>query len=256
MEQLKQKQTEFSSLAKRMQDFIKTAPKERLRIRKKGNNYQYYIEKNKKRTYIPKKNLETAKKLAQRDYYQKLLPGLLKNLKTMNQFFKHYNPEHLEQSFSNLPAARKQLVEPIFLDTETYATQWQAKNYERKKDTPDGSFLTLKNEAVRSKSEIIIANLLHDKKVPYHYEYPLKLSNGVTIHPDFFCLNKRTRQEFYWEHCGKMDDLEYTVSLTQRFSDYSKCGIIPGKNLIITMETGKIPLETKNVERMIEIFLK
>ena len=255
MEQLKQKQAEFLNLSKRLQDFIKTAPKEKLRSRKKGSHYQYYLEKNKKRTYIPKKNLETAKKLAQRDYYQKLLPGLLKNLKTMNQFFKHYNPEHLEQSFSNLSAARKQLVEPIFIDDETYAQQWQAKNYERKKDAPDGSFLTLKNEAVRSKSEIIIANLLHNKKVPYHYEYPLKLSNGVTIHPDFFCLNKRTRQEFYWEHCGKMDDLEYTSNLTQRIADYSKTGIISGKNLIITMETGKIPLETKNVERMIQAYL-
>ena len=256
MEQLKQKQSEYLSLAKKLQDFIKTAPKERLRIRKKGNNFQYYIEKNKKRRYIPKKNLEIAKKIAQRDYYQKLLPGLLKNLKAMNQFFNDYSPDNLEQSFSNLPAARKQLVTPIFLDNETYAQQWQAKNYERKKDAPDGSFLTLKNEAVRSKSEIIIANLLHNKKVPYHYEYPVQLSNGVTIHPDFFCLNKRTRQEFYWEHCGKMDDLEYTVNLTQRLSEYSKCGIIPGKNLILTMETGQSPLETKNVERVIETFLK
>ncbi|MBO4641006.1 MAG: hypothetical protein J5710_14760 [Treponema sp.] len=133
MEQLKQKQADFSSLAKKLQDFIKTAPKERLRIRKKGNNYQYYIEKNKKRTYIPKKNLETARKLAQRDYYQKLLPGLLKNLKAMNQFFKDYSPDNLEQSFSNLPAARKQLVTPIFLDNETYAQQWQAKTMSEKK---------------------------------------------------------------------------------------------------------------------------
>ena len=255
MEQLKQKQAEFSSLAKRMQDFIKTAPKERLRIRKKGNNYQYYMEKNKKRTYIPKKNIETARKIAQRDYYQKLLPGLLKNLKAMQHFSKEYNTTSLEQNYSNLPAARKQLVTPIFIDNETYAQQWQAKNYERKKDAPDGSFLTLKNEAVRSKSEIIIANLLHDKKVPYHYEYPLKLSNGVTIHPDFFCLNKRTRQEFYWEHCGKMDDLEYTVSLTQRLSEYSRCGIIPGKNLILSFETGIIPLETKAVQQIIKTYL-
>ena len=121
MEQLKQKRADFSSLAKKLQDFIKTAPKERLRIRKKGNNFQYYMEKNKKRTYIPKKNLETARKLAQRDYYQKLLPGLLKNIKTINQFFKDYNLEKLEQSYQNLPAARKQLVTPIFLDNETYA---------------------------------------------------------------------------------------------------------------------------------------
>ena len=255
MEQLKQKQSEFSSLAKRLQDFIKTAPKERLRIRKKGNNYQYYMEKNKKRTYIPKKNLEIAQKIAQRDYYQKLLPGLLKNLKAINKFFKDYNPGNLEQIYKNLPNARKQLVQPIFLDNETYAYQWQSQKFERKKDQPDGTYQTIKGENVRSKSEIIIANLLHDKKIPYHYEYPLKLSNGVTIHPDFFCLNKRTRQEFYWEHCGKMDDVEYTSNLTQRIADYSKCEILLGKNLIITMETGKTHLETKNVERMIQTYL-
>ena len=64
MEQLKQQQTEFLSLAKRLQDYIKTAPKEKLRSRKKGSHYQYYLEKNKKRTYIPNKNIETARKIA------------------------------------------------------------------------------------------------------------------------------------------------------------------------------------------------
>ena len=256
MEQLKQQQAEFLGLAKRLQDYIKTAPKEKLRSRKKGSHYQYYLEKNKKRTYIPKKNIETARKIAQRDYYQKLLPGLLKNLKAMQQFSNEYNTTGLEQNYTNLSEARKQLVEPIFIDDETYAQQWQAKNYERKKDTPDGSYITQKDEAVRSKSEIIIANLLNAKKVPYHYEYPLRLSNGVTIHPDFFCLNKRTRQEFYWEHCGMMDDPTYTTNFTQRISDYSKSSIIPGKNLILSFETTSLPLETKSVERLIDVFLK
>ena len=256
MEQLRQKQEEFLGLAKRMQEFIKNAPKERLRIRKKGTHYQYYLEKNTKRTYIPKKNLETAKKLAQRDYYKKLLPGVIKNLKAMKLFFKDYNADKLEQSYSNLSAARRQLVQPIFLDNETYAQAWQAKNYERKKDAPDGSFLTLKNEQVRSKSEIIIANLLNSKKIPYHYEYPVKLSSGAIIYPDFFCLNKRTRQEFYWEHCGKMDDPDYTERMIQRIADYSKIGIIPGKNLILSFETGKTPLETKAVEGLIEAYLQ
>ena len=255
MEPLKQKQSEFLNLAKRLQDYLKTAPKERLRIRKKGTNYQYYSEKNKKRTYISKKNIEIARKIAQRDYYQKLLPGILKNLKVMNQFFKGYNPNKLEQCYTGLSSARKQLVEPIFIDNETYATQWQAKKYERKKDSPDGSFITQKDEVVRSKSEIIIANLLNSRKVPYHYEYPLQLSNGNIIYPDFFCLNKRTRQEFYWEHCGKMDDPIYTTSITQRIADYSKTGIIPGKNLILTFESARTPLETKAIVRLIEIYL-
>lgn len=173
----------------------------------------------------------------------------------MNNFLVVYKPDNLEQIYKDLPQSRKQLVQPIFLDNETYARQWQSQKFERKKDQPDGTYQTIKAEAVRSKSEIIIANLLNEKKVPYHYEYPVPLSNGVIIHPDFFCLNKRTRQEFYWEHCGKMDDLEYTANLTQRFSEYSKCGIIPGKNLIITMETSKTPLETKAVERLIAAFL-
>ena len=255
MDQLKQKQAEFFNLAKRLQDFMKTAPKEKLRSRKKGSHYQYYLEKNKKRTYIPKKNIETARKIAQRDYYQKLLPGLLKNLKAMQHFSKEYNTTSLEQSYTNLSAARKQLVEPIFIDDETYATQWQTKNYERKKDPPDGSFITQKDEVVRSKSEIIIANLLNSRKVPYHYEYPLQLSNGNIIYPDFFCLNKRTRQEFYWEHCGKMDDPIYTTSITQRIADYSKTRIIPGKNLILTFESARTPLETKAIVRLIETYL-
>ena len=255
MKQLKQKQAEYLSLSKRLQDFIKTAPKEKLRSRKKGFHYQYYLEKNKKRTYIPKKNIETARKIAQRDYYQKLLPGLLKNLKAMQHFSKEYNTTSLEQSYTNLSAARKQLVEPIFIDDETYATQWQTKNYERKKDPPDGSFITQKDEVVRSKSEIIIANLLNSRKVPYHYEYPLQLSNGNIIYPDFFCLNKRTRQEFYWEHCGKMDDPIYSTSITQRIADYSKTRIIPGKNLILTFESARTPLETKAIVRLIETYL-
>ncbi|MBP5603223.1 MAG: hypothetical protein J6X78_10910 [Treponema sp.] len=255
MEQLKQKQDEFLNLARRLQDFVKSAPKEKLRIRKKGTYYQYYIEKNRKRHYISKKNITTAQKIAQRDYYKKLLPSLLKTIRAMNNFLVVYKPDNLEQIYKDLPQSRKQLVQPIFLDNETYARQWQSQKFERKKDQPDGTYQTIKAEAVRSKSEIIIANLLNEKKVPYHYEYPVPLSNGVIIHPDFFCLNKRTRQEFYWEHCGKMDDLEYTANLTQRFSEYSKCGIIPGKNLIITMETSKTPLETKAVERLIAAFL-
>ena len=255
MEQIKQKLTEYLSLAKKLQDFLSVAPKEKLRIRKKGTNYQYYVEKNKKRVYIPKKNIEIAKKIAQRDYYQKLMPILQKNTKIMNYFICNFNPCNLEECYLELSDARKELVNPIFIDNDIFALQWQSKKYERKKDSPDGYFLTLKNEPVRSKSEIIIANLLNSKKIPYHYEYPVHLHNGMTIYPDFFCLNKRTRQEFYWEHFGRMDDSEYTITMTKKISDYSKNGIILGKNLLITLETVMFPLETRTVENLIESFL-
>jgi hypothetical protein len=255
MEKLKQKLAELLGALKKIQEFLKTAPKENLRICKRGKHFQYYIEKNKKRIYLSKKNMNLAQKIAQRDYYKKLQPILIKNTKTLNNFISNYKPEKLEVCYTKLSQGRKLLVQPLYTDNETYAQAWQAKNYERKKETPDSGYQTLKNEQVRSKSEIIIANLLNSKKIPYHYEYPVKLSSGAIIYPDFFCLNKRTRQEFYWEHCGKMDNPDYTEGMTQRIADYSKIGIIPGKNLILSLETAKTPLETKVVEDLIGAYL-
>ncbi len=255
MEKLKQKLTELLAVLKKIQEYLKTAPKENLRICKKGKHFQYYIEKNKKRVYIAKKNISMAQKIAQRDYYKKLQAILIKNTKALNNFISNYKAEKLEACYTKLSPGRRQLVQPLFPDDETYAQVWQAKKYERKKEGPEYNYQTLKNEQVRSKSEIIIANLLNSKKIPYHYEYPVKLSSGAIIYPDFFCLNKRTRQEFYWEHCGKMDDPDYSEYMIQRIADYSKIGIIHGKNLILSLETAKTPLETKVVEDLIGAYL-
>lgn len=255
MEHIKQTLSEITEIVNKIQVFLKTAPKENLRICKKGRNYQFYVEKNKKRTYIAKKNIQVAQKIAQRDYFLKLLPLLLQNTKTINQFIAQYNPKKLEQCYLILPEARKQLVTPLFIDNEAFINQWESRTYEPKKDQPDGSLRTFKNEAVRSKSEVIIANLLYTKKVPYHYEYPVELNNGITVYPDFLCLNKLTRQEIYWEHCGRMDDPEYTGNMIRKLSEYSKKGILLGKNLILTFETAATPLETQQVERLIDVFL-
>ena len=97
--------------------------------------------------------------------------------------------------------------------------------------------------------------MLNSKGIPYHYEVPVKISKEVTLHPDFFCLNKRTRQEFYWEHCGKMDDPDYSQKLVNRLAIYAQKDIIVGKNLILTMETQKQPLNIKVVEKVIAALL-
>lgn len=255
MEQIKQILAELTRITNKIQVFLKTAPKENLRTCKKGRNYQFYVERNNKRTYIQKKNIQVAQKIAQRDYFLKLLPLLLQNTKTINQFIAQYNSGKLEQCYLALPQARKQLVTPVFIDNESFVNQWEARTFELKKDQPDGSLRTFKNESVRSKSEVIIANLLYTKKVPYHYEYPVELNNGLTVYPDFLCLNKITRREIYWEHCGRMDDPEYTINLTRKLSEYAKKGIIIGHNLILTFETAATPLETKQVEKLIDVFL-
>ena len=67
---------------------------------------------------------------------------------------------------------------------------------------------TSRSEAVRSKSEDIIANLLHAKNVDYHYEHPLELG-GVTKYPDVTIEDDDAGVTYYWEHCGLLHDPSY-----------------------------------------------
>ena len=120
----------LTGIEQSIQSQQKDTPKEKLRVSKSNGVFQYYTIKNGKRCYIRKKNLKTAQAIAQRDYNKKL------------------------------PAARKLLIKPAFIDNETYAQQWQAQQYEPNSDLPEGSFQTTKGEHVRSKSEIIIAAYL------------------------------------------------------------------------------------------------
>jgi len=251
----KEKCEKYEKLADKIQGYLQTAPRGKLRICKKKQIYQYYVADRQKRQYITKEKLELAKKIAQRDYLKKLLPRLLDNLKIVEYILANYEEESLAACYKNLSEGRKALVTPFFIDKESFVQNWQNQTYERKKDAPDKTLMTIKKEFVRSKSEVLIADYLTRKKIPYHYEYPLKLKSGITLYPDFFCLNQRTRKEYYWEHLGKMDDPEYALNTAKRLADYEKHGIIPGINLILTSETRYSPLSTHTIEELAEYFL-
>ena len=139
--------------------------------------------------------------------------------------------------------------------------------YLHKKFAEDAPQLfTDNNEQVRSKSEVIIANALKAAGVPYRYEFPLLVDKNpeaddddtdfCQLHPDFYCLNLRTRQEFAWEHFGMMDDPEYAARATEKLGLYAENGFFPGKNLIITMETSAKPVSSKFLKSVIQTYLK
>lgn len=78
---------------------------------------------------------------------------------------------------------------------------------------------------------------------------------SITLHPDFLCLNTRTRQEFYWEHFGLMNDPTYSNNAAGKLRLYTENGILAGRNLIITMETLEEPLSTQTIGKLITEFL-
>lgn len=66
---------------------------------------------------------------------------------------------------------------------------------------------TLSEYMVRSKSEVIIANLLFERNISFEYEMSLFASDGTFFLPDF-TLSIRG-EKWYWEHLGMMDNERY-----------------------------------------------
>ena len=93
---------------------------------------------------------------------------------------------------------------------------------------------TLNGEMVRSKSEVLLANLFYLYQVSYAYEKPLNL-DGYTIHPDF-TITLPTGKQIYWEHLGMLDNPQYAQNWAKKNSTYRQHGISEGHGLIITRD--------------------
>ena len=107
---------------------------------------------------------------------------------------------------------------------------------------------------VRSKSEIIIANMLKTLNIPYKYECPLKIGN-ILLYPDFTILDVKGRRERYLEHFGMMGDLDYVNNMMLKISTYEKNNIFIGDKLICTFESAKRPLNISTLKNKLSMLL-
>lgn len=204
--------------------------------------------------YISKKRQSLIKELAQKNYYLKIISYLQDELKLINALIECVkNAGDVNDNI--VSPSRKELIETVTLSDIEYVSRWLVLEYKHKvffEDVPE--LFTAKGERVRSKSEVIIADTLTRLNVPYRYEFPVALKN-VIVHPDFYCLNVRTREEFLWEHFGMMSDVEYSKAAVEKLMLYQSCGIFPGANLLISTETQTKPLSTKQIEQIVKKFL-
>lgn len=235
------------------------APEGTLRIVQKGEYLQYYHRKEAKDTrgsYLKKQESELAHQLAQKDYDQKLIHELEQEITVLSKCLKNYHPEEIDHIYRKLHPLRKSLVRPILQSDREYAAEWKKVSYKSKEiKEKNGEYYSDAGEQVRSKSEIIIANKLLKLGIPYRYEYPILFTSGVLVHPDFYCLNMRTRKEIAWEHFGMMDNAEYAEKAVRKIGEYQKNGYWFGRNLIATFETSLKPLSVMQLEKVIQEYL-
>ena len=119
----------------------------------------------------------------------------------------------------------------------------------------ENAIITEKGEQVRSKSEKIIADKLFMKGIPYVYEQPLYLKGYGYVMPDFKILNVKTRKEFFLEHFGMMDEVEYVRKALRKLETFEKNDIYPGEKLLMTFETSDSPINIKLLDEMVNRYL-
>lgn len=97
---------------------------------------------------------------------------------------------------------------------------------------------------VRSKSEVIIANMLFERDIPFWYEKPLYARDGSFYLPDFTITWHG--EEYYWEHLGLLEQDKYRVHWEEKKAWYEKN--FHGR-LVTTEESGELSIAAQELIR-------
>ena len=225
----------------------------RLRAFRHGDGYQYYLRKKGKDDngeYIKQKDIKTAAMLAQLEYDEKLAEMLREAEDKLMRC--RGRAEVFEEASSRLAMGKSKLIKPHYVSDSCYVRSWKAQEYEGLEFREGAAeFYTRNGLRVRSKSEVIIADMLDESEIPFLYEKPLKLKQR-TVHPDFTLLDMSKRKEIYWEHFGMMDDKEYRDDAFMKIREYEESGLYQYDSVIWTFETGRYPLNTREIRAMIK----
>lgn len=230
-------------------------PKGRLLCVHNGKYLKWFQSDGKKPIYIPKKNRQLAEQLAVKKYLSLQREELIREKEIIDSYLKVHDMEKLksEQLISN-DSEYKELLSPYFTPTSNSLLEWMNSPYDKNEKHPEHLIhKTSSGNYVRSKSESMIAMVLHKKLIPFRYECALELGD-VVLYPDFTIRHPRTGKVFYWEHFGLADDSEYCRNMIYKLQRYVAYGIIPSIQLITTYETKDCPLSFEMVEKIVEYY--
>lgn len=116
---------------------------------------------------------------------------------------------------------------------------------------------TSKGLAVRSKSELLIAEALLSANCPFEYEKPLTLG-GTTRYPDFTIEDEISGTTIYWEHLGMLERADYRASWEKKLAWYRAHGVHPKDEsedgapmLVMTTDSSGSGLDMAQINKLI-----
>ena len=231
------------------QNELKSLPSGKLIITQNGKWQKWYHSQHNKLTYIPKSERSKAELLARKMQLEHQITAITQESDALALYLKnHPTNAPLSNRYSSLLPAIHTMPKPI--------ESWFFSDYQQNHSYPEHKkHRSRSGNMLRSKSEVIIDELLHHYNIPFHYEEALFLDSDGTYYPDFTIYSYRYHRFFYWEHFGLMDDPEYRCKALKKVNTYAKHNLLPHRDLILTYETADCPLDYELVDTFIQQFL-
>ena len=233
-----------------IQQKLKNLPEENISCERDKQYIRWYLISEGKRNYLPRSQEKLANKLMQKKYYLARLKDDLDEITFLKKCLKIAPPHtrRIDKLLSPDSSYHNLLLSAVFNDE----VSWSTTDYQRSNNYPEKLIHnTYAGIPVRSKSEVLIANALFSKHIPFRYEACLQLGSH-TVYPDFTIRHPVTKKIYYWEHLGMMGEEDYLDNALTKIRRYCRNNIYPDGNLILTYESLQTPLDSELVLHIIE----
>lgn len=239
---------------------LEDQPYGHIRLTTCNGHSRYYLRKDPKDRsgqYISKENEELVRALMKKDYLERVRRRIEKEMSLMTRYIAFLEKDRGDLVYSKMSTGRKALVEPVMLTDDELAEVWARQKYKQSTYLPEFKvYPTKRGEMVRSKSEVLLADMFYEMGIPYRYEQVVKTKDGNMYAPDFTLWDKRRRREIYHEHFGLVDDPDYRRDrFLRKIDEYRKSGIFFGFNLTATFEGEGTVLDMNEIRKMFENLL-
>lgn len=230
-----------------------------------GRSRKYYYAKRKgeeTRAYLGNDSNHEVRNIREFRYLKQLIEDLDSEIRLLRALQEGHLDVDYDAVQSRLPRIYR---DPLLPDHSTRmcdaAKKWRdQKEYEKKqyktKNLEGLIMKALDGTLMRSKSEVIIANMLISQDIPYIYELP-HMVNGIVVYSDFTALSTIDfRSEIIIEHEGLMNNINYQRTFMNKVNGYLAEGVIPGRDVFFTFDDLNGGFDPSPVQDIIDTKLK
>lgn len=222
----------------------------------------FYTRKrgSKKSTFIPRSNIKLLSEMATARFDLQKMKILGDNISAIETALLKIKDYDYDSVFAAIPKVYAKAMNVVKSHGKPKGVIQSENPYKR----DELSMVASNGLIVRTREELIIAELLISLDVPFRYEKALTMKETVTMsdgtvithevtkYPDF-TIFFADGTAFYWEHCGRLDLEKYRKTFMEKLALYTENGIFAPAHLLITT-SGKG--ESINMPAMKELVMK